>query len=96
LTQKRADFELFKQIVEILSRKDLTQEDLQEIINIRASINKGLSDTLKDSFPNVEPVSRPKVQFSEIPDPHGLAGFTDAEGCFRGQRSSSFLFFSPA
>lgn len=70
LTQKRADFELFKLIVEIMSRKDITQEDLQEIINIRASMNKGLSDRLKDSFPNTEPVSKPKVQFSEIPDSH--------------------------
>ena len=45
ITQKRADFELFKMVVEIMNRKEhLTNEGLQKIVNIRAIINKGLSD----------------------------------------------------
>jgi hypothetical protein len=40
LTQKFADFELFKQIVEIMFRKEhLTEEGLRKIISIRAAIN---------------------------------------------------------
>lgn len=45
-------------------------------------MNKGLSDTLKAAFSNTNPVLRPIVQFSGIPDPHWLAGFTEGEGCF--------------
>ena len=33
-------------------------------------MNKGLSDTLKAAFSNTNPVLRPIVQFSGIPDPH--------------------------
>jgi len=70
LTKKRADFELFKQIVEIMKRKDLTPSDLQEIVNIRASINNGLSEELKAAFPNAKPAPRPEVEVKDIPDPH--------------------------
>ena len=74
LTQKRADFELFKSIVEMLHRKEhLSPNGLQQIVNIRALINNGLSDTLKAAFPHVTPVPRPVVEPSEIPDPNWLA-----------------------
>jgi hypothetical protein len=42
-TQKGADYELFKLAVKIINRKEhLTKEGLQEIVNIKASLNKGL------------------------------------------------------
>lgn len=83
LTQKRADFELFKSIVEMLHRKEhLSPNGLQQIVNIRALINNGLSDTLKAAFPHVTPVPRPVVEPSEIPDPNWLAGFVAGEGHF--------------
>lgn len=83
LTQKRADFELFRMIVELLNKKEhLTPEGLQQIVNIRASINLGLSDVLKAAFPNTEPVLRPLVEVQENIDGHWLAGFVDGEGCF--------------
>jgi len=49
LTEKRADFELFKQIVDIISRKEhLSEKGLQKIVNIKASMNfEKLSDNLK-------------------------------------------------
>lgn len=84
ITQKRADFELFKMLLDLLSRKeDLTPYLLQQIVNIRASLNNGLSDELKIVFPNTIPVPRSEVSFTGIPDPHWLAGFTDGEGSFR-------------
>jgi hypothetical protein len=48
ITQKRVDFEFFKQIVEKMKRKEhLTMGGLQEIVNIKASMNFGvLSDNL--------------------------------------------------
>ncbi|HLT42013.1 MAG TPA: hypothetical protein VKZ95_04850 [Sphingobacteriaceae bacterium] len=55
---------------------------LQEIVNLRASINNGLSDELKAAFPNTNPVPRPEVVHQVIKDPNWLAGFTAGEGCF--------------
>lgn len=56
-----------------MNRKEhLTPDGLQEIINIKASINKGLID---ETFSNVIPVPRPLFQFSGIPDPHWVSGF---------------------
>jgi hypothetical protein len=83
LTQKRADFELFKQIVNLMENKEhLTMEGLQKIMNIKASMNWGLSDKLKLAFPNTKAVSRPTIVKSPIISPFWLAGLVDAEGCF--------------
>ena len=44
VTQKQADFLLFKQIVELMNKgAHLTFEGLQQIINIKASLNLGIS-----------------------------------------------------
>jgi len=51
------------------SKEHLNLEGIQEIINIRSSMNLGLSDELKDFFPNTIPVIRPAVEFKGIPDP---------------------------
>jgi len=83
ITQKKADFDLFKRIVIIMSRNGhLTCEGLQEIVNIRASLNKGLTDGLKAAFPMTTPVARPLVTGQTVPHPEWLAGFTTGEGCF--------------
>ena len=83
LTQKRADFELFKLVLDLVNRKEhLTPEGLQKIINLRASINTGLSDIQKSAFTNTIPVPRPVYPLPESLDPNWLAGFVDGEGCF--------------
>jgi hypothetical protein len=83
ITQKKADYELFKLVFGIVSRKEhLTMDGLRKIVGIRASLNKGLSDELKNSFPNVNIIPRPTVEKTEIPDFHWLAGFIDGEGSF--------------
>jgi hypothetical protein len=80
ITQKRADYLLFKRAVELINRKEhLTIEGLHKIVAIKASINNGLPASLKEAFPNIIPVERPFVD-QEIKDPHWLAGFVDAEG----------------
>jgi hypothetical protein len=63
LTQKGADLELFKQTVEKMNRKEhLTTEGLQEIVNLKASMNfEVLSDKLLSAFPNTVTVSRPNI-----------------------------------
>ena len=51
-TQKRADFILFKEIILLMINKEhLIIEGIQKIVNIRASINLGGSESLKEAFP---------------------------------------------
>src|SRR5258706_8671099 len=70
LTQKKADYLLFKQAVELVLRGEhLTTEGILKIISIRASMNKGLPAVLAEAFPNVSPVSRPLVKAPKIPNP---------------------------
>ena len=83
ITQKWADYQLFKQAFEIVNRKEhLSFNGLDKIISLKASINKGLSDKLKVAFPNIIPVQRPLVKSPPIFDPYWLAGFVRGEGCF--------------
>jgi len=83
LTQKRADFELFKQIVLMMDNKEhLTMQGLKKIISIRASLNKGLTPLLTSSFPDIIPCERPKVELPKNFDPFWFVGFVDGECCF--------------
>lgn len=90
LTQKRADYILFKSVVQLMNNKEhLTSEGLVKIISIKASINNGLSSTLTEAFPSITPIDRPLVKEIEIPDPNWVAGFTEGEGCFNVNIRSS-------
>jgi hypothetical protein len=85
LTKKRADFILFKEVMNLMNKGEhLTKEGLAKIINIKASINKGLSIQLKEQFTNVVPVQRPEVEISPllVSNAHWLVGFAEAESCF--------------
>jgi len=67
----------------MINRKEhLTIEGKRKIVNLRASMNNGLSDELKAAFPDTIPVQRPLVKDQIIKDPHWLAGFASGEGCF--------------
>jgi len=72
ITQKFADFKLFKQVVEIIKRKEhLTTDGVQKIVNIRASMNRGcLSDELKQAFSNSIFVPRALVADQVINSPY--------------------------
>ena len=83
ITQKWADYKLFKQAFEIVNRKEhLSFSGLEKILSLRASINRGLSDKLKEAFPNITPILRPLVKLPSKFDPYWLAGFVCGEGCF--------------
>lgn len=83
VTQKRADYEIFKQIILILSKGPVKLPDLLEVINLKARLNQGLSPALKLAFPNaVVPVERQEIIFKGIPSPFWVCGFTEGEGCF--------------
>lgn len=83
ITQKRADYELLKQVFELIKNKEhLTIEGVRKIVNIRASMNWGLPDSLKVAFPSAIPVPRPEVKSQKIQNRQWLAGFVAGEGCF--------------
>ena len=66
------------------TREHLTMEGLAKIVNIKDSMNKGLSEQLKEQFLDVVPVKRPIVEISKshVSNPSWLVGFAEAEGCF--------------
>jgi hypothetical protein len=64
LTQKAADYLLFKEAVELMNNKDhLTLDGLNKLVNIKASMNLGLSDMLKSEFAQHIPVERPVINY---------------------------------
>jgi hypothetical protein len=70
ITKKQADYLLFKKIVMLMEQGEhLKLEGLQAIINIRASLNLGLSEVLKVAFPKTIPIVRPLVQKAVINHP---------------------------
>jgi hypothetical protein len=83
LSQKRADFELFKEVLELIFvGKHLTVEGLNTILSIKASMNKGLSEELKVNFPNIISVKRPNINLPIAINPYWISGFVNGEGCF--------------
>lgn len=88
ITQKWADYLLFKEAYElIINKQHLTIAGLKKLVEIKALINKGLTDQLNEAFPEfklvggVAAVNRCKVN-KEIPDPNWIAGFASGEGNF--------------
>jgi hypothetical protein len=60
LSQKYADYRLFRDGVLIIKNKQhLDRKGFIKVLSIKASMNLGLSDELKLSFPDIKPVSRP-------------------------------------
>jgi hypothetical protein len=94
ISQKRANFLLFKDILALMSKGEhLTKEGLNKIMSIRDSLNlnKGLSYKLKESFPDISPVKLPEIHYSNSSlDPFWISGFVCGDprrhrgGC-RGQ-----------
>jgi hypothetical protein len=71
ITQKQADYQLFKKVIELMKCKEhLTVEGLQKIVSIKAVLNKGLSEDLKAAFPDIVPSRRPQASNIIIPDPN--------------------------
>jgi hypothetical protein len=90
LTQKAADFMLFKHITKLMNHAaHLSIEGIQQIINIKASMNVGLSNTVQSEFKHITPIDRPIINTEEIPDPHWVTGFVNGEGTFDVKTYSS-------
>lgn len=84
ITQKQSDFILFKDIVYLINNKaHMNKEGLIKILSLKASLNKGLSDSLIAFFPNIIKVERYKINIAKHIDYNWLAGFVSGEGYFR-------------
>ena len=54
VTKKQADYILFKEIILLLLNKEhSTLEGIKKIVNIKASLNTGLTEILKEFFPDI-------------------------------------------
>nr|QCW06885.1 hypothetical protein [Drechslerella brochopaga] len=84
VTQKLGDYLLFKTVVNMMKNKEhLTDQGVKKIVAIKASVNNGLSDDLKQAFSEIKPVSRPIVKNKKVPHGQWMAGFSSGEGCFK-------------
>lgn len=82
LSNKYGDFVLFKNAMNIIKKGSLTSTEIARIVEIKASMNKGLSDKLKNYFPDIVPVQIIQANNGLIPDSNWLAGFVEGEGSF--------------
>lgn len=83
VTQKLADYKLFKEIVSLMiNKKHLTLDGLKKVLSFKASLNLGLSEELKVKFSEIEAVKRPLILDKDIPSPFWVAGFTTGDGSF--------------
>jgi hypothetical protein len=84
ITKKQADYILFKEAVSLIKNKEhLSSEGLLKLVSIKGILNTGLSEKMKESFPNVNMVIRPEVNLSDIKDLNWIRGFSEAEGSFQ-------------
>jgi len=83
LSQKGADFEILKSAIQIINKGVVSPEQLQALVNLRASLNRGLSSNLQALFPETVPVKRRVIPFvASSLHPLWVVGFTEAEGNF--------------
>lgn len=100
LTQKKADYLLLCSVVDIMvSNKNLSYDNVIEILSIKASINTGLSNILKETFPavkEIKPVVRPIITGEKIESNSWLIGFVEGEGNFyvKISNTQTLLVFS--
>lgn len=88
ISQKRADYLLFKQAIAIIKNKEhLSMEGIIKLVEIKATLNWGLSDKFKESFPTAKAIIRPSIKYNtsniKIKNLNWIRGFTDAEGSFQ-------------
>ena len=73
ITKKFYDYLLFRLAFSITSRGSLDSDKLQKLVNIRASMNKGLTPELTKAFPLTIPYNKvvTKMKYLAREIPHG-------------------------
>lgn len=60
----------------------LTEKGISELIEIKSTLNKGLSEKLKHNFSKIDLLERVEFKFEGIPSPYWIAGFVSGDGSF--------------
>ena len=91
-SQIYSDFILFKKAYDLIANKEHLL-DIKNLVNIRASMNKGLPERLLLEFPDANPDIRPEFTLGKndklFDINYWIAGFVDGEGCFYVKTSKS-------
>ena len=83
ITQKQSDYKIFKNIVELIYKGEhLNKNGIIKIINLKAVLNKGLSEKLKIYFPDIINTEKLKVNTPINIDYNWITGFYSGEGNF--------------
>ena len=84
MTQKRADYILFKRSLDLFYNKEhLTKQGIDKIVAIKASMNLGLNEELKLAFPDIVPVPRPLLVQQEFSP--AFAAASGSSKCHRNE-----------
>jgi len=84
LTEKRKDFEIFKEIIyKLIGKTHLSKDGIIEIIKLKSHMNLGLSNKLKSDIPELGHCLKKEIVNEKVNiNPYWLVGFVDGEGCF--------------
>ncbi len=57
--------------IDLIRKKEhMSIEGIYKFVELKAFLNKGLTEELKKYFPNITPVERPKVDLPKIINPN--------------------------
>jgi hypothetical protein len=85
VTAKKLDYALFRKCLNIIKLNEhLTEQGISKIIEYKSSLNRGLSEKLRDSFASsdINLLERVEFKFEGIPSPYWIAGFISGDGSF--------------
>nr|YP_009517192.1 LAGLIDADG homing endonuclease [Blastosporella zonata]AYE93089.1 LAGLIDADG homing endonuclease [Blastosporella zonata] len=83
ITKKSIDFNLWCKVINMISNKQhLSESGFLTILNYYASINRGMSKKVLNYYPDIKPVTRPKVELPLNLNPHWVSGFVAGDGGF--------------
>jgi hypothetical protein len=83
ISQKYSDFVLWSKVVKLMHTKQhLKSAGFQTILTYYASINRGLSTSVLNIFPNIVGVNKINVKLPDNLNPNWVSGFTAGDGGF--------------
>src|SRR5436853_6845947 len=83
IIQKQSDYKTFKNIVELINKGEhLNKNGIIKIINLKAVLNKGLSEKLRINFPGIINTDKLKANTLINIDYNLIAVFFRAHDCF--------------
>lgn len=83
ISNKAADFLLWSKVVKMIFNKEhLNKSGFLKILTYYASINRGISNKVKNFYPNLLPYKRPKINLPEYLNSYWVSGFIAGDGGF--------------